>query len=636
MTVLGDGTAALYDTGPVPGPGGWPVTYEQVATGNLPVVDPPSPIPRLSAGLRLHGEYQGSGFTEPRYIARRGDGQVVQLSRLLYLVASSVDGVRDAEAIAHRVSARFGREVSGENIRYLVEKKLEPLGVTVPEGQEDDEVDAPRSDLLLALKGHRVIFNERRTARIARSLAWLHRPVVVALVLASAVGMDVWLFGFFGAIEPVLEVLDQPVLILVVFVLTVASLVFHEFGHASACRYGGARPGCIGCGLFLIWPSMYTDVTDVYRIGRAGRLRTDLGGVYFNIVFMLAMAGAYFATGAQFFLATVYLGHFEILEQLMPAVRLDGYYILGDLAGVPDLYGKIKPILLALVPGPRGDKAREEVAGLKKSARAIVATWVLTMVPLIIGELGYALWNLPRILTTMTRSLTEQLVGTGSAFVAGKIVEGLVGTIGSVMLLCPMAGVVYLSVKIGGRLFRAAKRTTAGRPRLRLAVCALALAGLTGLSYAWVSGVTPKPLPKQPPIAPILQPGVPTEEPPARQATTPDRPTDSGTPSDPAAGAPTASAGASAGPSPTETSREASASASPSASAPGGPGGASRSPVPSSGGTVADPVPSPSDGPGTTEPEPSPSPSESIPESPTPSPSPPPASDSPSPAPATS
>jgi hypothetical protein len=31
------------------------------------------PVPRLSAGLRLLGEYQGSGFIEPRYIARRGD-----------------------------------------------------------------------------------------------------------------------------------------------------------------------------------------------------------------------------------------------------------------------------------------------------------------------------------------------------------------------------------------------------------------------------------------------------------------------------------------------------------------------------------------------------------------------------------
>ncbi|MEU6416281.1 hypothetical protein [Streptomyces spiralis] len=617
MTVLGDGAPTLHDTGPVPGPGGWPVTYEQVATGTLPVVEqqPPPLVPRLSAGLRLHGEYQGSGFTEPKYIARRGDGQVVQLSRLLYLVASSVDGVRDAETIAHRVSARFGREVSGENIRYLVENKLEPLGVTVPDGQESEEVDAPRSDLLLALKGHRVIFNERRTAKIARTFAWLHRPAVVALVLASAVVMDVWLFGFFGAIEPVLEVLDQPVLILIVFVLTVASLVFHEFGHASACRYGGAHPGCIGCGLFLIWPSMYTDVTDVYRIGRGGRLRTDLGGVYFNVVFMLAMAGAYFATGAPFFLAAVYLGHFEILEQLMPAVRLDGYYILGDLAGVPDLYGKIKPILLGLVPGRRGRAARKEVAGLKKSARTIVATWVLTMVPLIVGELGYALWNLPRIITTMIRSLTEQIVGTGSAFVDGRIVEGLVGLIGCVMLLCPMAGVVYLSVKLGGRLFRAAKRATAGRPVLRLAVCALTLAGLGGLGYAWVSGMTPQPLPKKPPIAPILQPGVSTQEPQPRHASTPGGPS-SGEPSGGASAVPSGTAGtASAGTTGPSDGPSASASGSAAASASESGAGsvepsATRREVPSGEGTAGEPAPSVSAG--GSAPEVSPTASESV------------------------
>ncbi|MFD9796362.1 hypothetical protein ACFWXK_36020 [Streptomyces sp. NPDC059070] len=614
MAVLGEGAAVWYDTGtPVPGPGGLPVAYTDV-TSDAPQTaggaDGAPPVPRLSTGLQLHGEYQGSGFTDPKYIARRADGQVVQLSRLLYLLAQSIDGVRDVETLSHRVSARFGREVSTDNVRYLIERKLDPLGVTVPEGLREDEVRAPRSDLLLALKGHRVIFDERRVARIAALLAWLHRPKAVVLALAVAAVMDVWLFGYFGAMRPVLEVLDQPVLLLVVFGLTVASLVFHEFGHASACRYGGARPGCIGCGLFLIWPSMYTDVTDVYRIGRAGRLRTDLGGVYFNVVFMLAMAGAYFATGQAFFLAAVYLGHFEILEQLMPAVRLDGYYILGDLAGVPDLYGKIRPILLSLCPGAKGRRARAEVADLKRSARLIVATWVLTMVPLIVAELGYGAWNLPRIATTMIRSLVDQLAGTGGAFADGEIASGLVGVIGCVMLLCPMAGVVYLCAKLGGRAGRAAKRSTAGRPALRAALCAVVLVALSGLGYAWVSGLTPKPLPKQAPLAPILQPGVSAAPAPVRH--TPPRRPHRPRPT-PAASRPAARHAA---PGPAATHRPTTAPA--------------KTPHPSPTPRPATTAPSPTTGPAAAPPPPSTSPA--APPSPGPSPSAPP----PSPAPSTS
>ena len=44
------------------------------------------------------------------------------------------------------------------------------------------------------------------------------------------------------------------------------------------------RPGVMGAGLYLVWPAFYTDVTDSYRLGRGGRLRTDLGGLYFNAI----------------------------------------------------------------------------------------------------------------------------------------------------------------------------------------------------------------------------------------------------------------------------------------------------------------------------------------------------------------
>ncbi|MGW5201671.1 hypothetical protein [Streptomyces spiralis] len=467
-----------------------------------------APVPRLSQGLQLLGEYQGSGFTERRYIVRRGDGQVIQLSRLLYLVVAGVDGVRDAEAISHRVSGRYGAEVSTENVVHLVEHKLTPLGITVPFDGDAQEVSAPRSDLLLALRGHKVIFHEAQVARIAAALAWLHHPLVVALVLAGAIVMDVWLFAVHGAITPVLQVLEQPLWMLILFALTVASLLFHEFGHASACRYGGAVPGKIGCGIFLIWPSMYTDVTDVYRIGRTGRLRTGLGGVYFNVVFMLALTAGYLLTGQPFFLAAIYLAHFEVLEQLFPVVRLDGYYILGDMAGVPDLYGKVKPILLSMLPGRR--RAAAQLVGLKCSARTVVTLWVLTMVPLLLAEAAYVLWNLPRLLATAVRGLKGQCLGTYAAFTDGHIAAGLVAVIGTLMLLCPLAGGAYLAGRLSARLWRAAARASEGRPVVRVALAGAVAAAGAVLVTAWVQGLTPQPLPEAAPVTPALQPGRPT------------------------------------------------------------------------------------------------------------------------------
>ena len=95
------------------------------------------------------------------------------------------------------------------------------------------------------------------------------------------------------------HVIEHPSIALALFGLTAVSLAFHELGHAAACRYSGGRPGAIGVGVFVVWPAFYTDVTDSYRLPRAGRLRTDLGGMYFNAVFCLALVAAYLATGFE-------------------------------------------------------------------------------------------------------------------------------------------------------------------------------------------------------------------------------------------------------------------------------------------------------------------------------------------------
>jgi putative peptide zinc metalloprotease protein len=415
---------------------------------------PAGAVLKPTAGLRLLGEYQGSGFTEPVYLVRRGDGQVIQLSRLLYLVAIAItDGGDEAERVASRVAAELGRDVTADNIRYLVAGKLAPLGVVLDLSQEARPVPGraavvPRKSTLLGLRLRGVLLGPRAAAAVGDALAWLHYPPLVAVVLAAFAAFQVWLFAVHGAIAPLIAVLSQPVLFLAVTALMLVSMVFHEFGHASACRFGGARPGHIGFGLYLVWPSLYTDVTDAYRLSRTARLRTDLGGVYFNAVFALVMACCYAATGQPAFLAVAFLGNFEIAQQLVPVVRFDGYFILGDLAGVADLFGLLVPVMASLAPGAAARRIAAPAEGLRRGPRVAVTAWVLASVPVLAVIGGYTLWHLPAMVVTAVHSFSAGLGAAKAAFAAGHLAAGLAGGLTVVFLLLPAAGLAYLFARI--------------------------------------------------------------------------------------------------------------------------------------------------------------------------------------------
>jgi hypothetical protein len=83
-----------------------------------------SPVPRLADGVELLGEYQGSGYAQPPSLVRRPDGQVIQMSRLLYQVTCRIDGSRDPGAIADLVSEDLGLSLNGDQVRHLITSKL--------------------------------------------------------------------------------------------------------------------------------------------------------------------------------------------------------------------------------------------------------------------------------------------------------------------------------------------------------------------------------------------------------------------------------------------------------------------------------------------------------------------------------
>ena len=446
----------------------------------LPPADAPGSgrVHRLADGVELLGEYKGSGYAQPPSLVRRADGQVIQMSPLLYRVACRIDGSRDLDAIAELVSADLGRFLTADQVRYLITAKLLPLGVVAAEGAP---AAAPKANPLLALRARGTLLSERAANAAGALLTPLFRGPVVVAVVISIVAVDWWLFAVHGLGGGARQVLRDPTDLLIVLGLSLVSAVFHECGHAAGCRYGGARPGKIGVGIYLVWPAFFTNVTDSYRLSR-GRLRTDFGGLYFNAVFMLALAGIYVATSSEVLLLVIAFTHLEMLEQLMPFVRFDGYFILSDLIGVPDLFARIVPVLRSAVSTGRRDP---RVTGLRRSARSMVTAWVLCVIPLLTFSIGYLVLYLPAIDRALWRSASLQAHLMTAAVHGHRYAMAAVDVVGIALVTLSLAGSLYVVAGLARRLTALARRWSAGRPARRLLAGAAGLAVLTGLAAFW-------------------------------------------------------------------------------------------------------------------------------------------------------
>jgi putative peptide zinc metalloprotease protein len=446
--------------------------------------------PSLSPGVELIGEYEGSGFKDPRSLVRRPDGQILQFPPLLYELLRSLNGTRDLEEIAKLTSDRVQRQLSADDIGFLLEEKLRPQGVLV--AADGTSLELKRPDPFLAFRYRIGVISERAAARLGTPLAPLFRPLVLLVMAVGLVLADWWLFFDQGVAQPLRQILYHPGWFLPLLGAVVVCAAFHEIGHATACRYGGARPGRMGCGLYLAWPAFYTDVSDAYRLNRRGRLRTDLGGVYFNVVIIVVATGVYLTDHSlQVLILLVVIEHMEIAHQLLPVIRLDGYYVVSDLTGVPDLFARIGPVLRSLLFWRKPDSS---VTVLKGWVRAAVSAWVLIVVPLLVLELLIVLIHLPRILSTSWDSAGRLAGETRRAFDTGRAFDAVSDAVQILVLAIPIAGLVLMIVQLFRKLATWAWRTTRKRPARRVAaLAALGAAGVV-LALSWIPGHNYQPI----------------------------------------------------------------------------------------------------------------------------------------------
>ena len=260
----------------------------------------------------------------------------------------------------------------------------------------------------------------------------------------------------------------------------VLSAAFHEIGHGAGLRYGGGVVRAMGVGIYLIYPVFYTDITDGYRLGRGAKLRASLGGFYFNLIFSLGVLGLYFLTGQEYLLLVMALIDIEIIYQMLPFVRMDGYWILADLTGIPDFFSQMGGFVRSLLGKDKG-----EMPELKPWAKVVFVLYTIIVVPLIALLLFLAFKTFPSILATALDSASKLAGSAGEGLSRGDAVAVIAAVLQILILALQVVGLGYVIFSVLRRVFVGLWKWGSGSPVRRMASAAGSAAIVAFLAFLW-------------------------------------------------------------------------------------------------------------------------------------------------------
>lgn len=205
---------------------------------------------------------------------------------------------------------------------------------------------------------HKDFISATMLGRCSDVLKHLFVPWLVVTVVAVFTGLEAAYFLHFRDMVEQTSVNIYMIAGLYLF-LALSSLI-HEFGHAAACRYYGMPHGNIGLGLYLNLPVFYTDVTHVWKLSCRQRCVVNFGGVYFQMLLLIPMLIIAIVKGWGVLDYMLLLMNFNFALTLNPFFKFDGYWMMTDLLGIPNLRKKGNEWMKYFFNKVRGRKTTEQ------------------------------------------------------------------------------------------------------------------------------------------------------------------------------------------------------------------------------------------------------------------------------------
>ncbi len=198
------------------------------------------------------------------------------------------------------------------------------------------------------------IVSPERIKRVISPLVVLFNPLAFKMVFAAVLLINGTYFGLlkFEMLTTSTAFEHTNALQYVIYgVCLFLCLFFHEIGHAVAAIYYKITPKNIGFGLYFVFPALYCDLTEIWKLERKERIVINIAGIYFqllvNSILVLALITLPVSDIFAFFLEKLILVNIIIsIYNINPFFKFDGYWIYSDFFDIPNLrrrsYGLIR------------------------------------------------------------------------------------------------------------------------------------------------------------------------------------------------------------------------------------------------------------------------------------------------------
>lgn len=273
-----------------------------------------------------------------------GSSDYVPLNEREFFIWSLMDGKRDVRDIMTELFYTFGSLDAGAVKDLIGRLKGAGLVKVVPSSRLRVAMESSQSSISRLLK-----FKDPdgwvTKVYDKGGFILVNRFMFVFYMVMSVLGIAV--FGHYENIGklPYSQFLKHPVISASAVIASVILITcVHELFHAMACKKFGRRVNGFGFALSDgFYPNVYTDVSDMYLASRKERFFVSLSGPLSTVALAAAMFIPVLVFSGQKWAELFYeMGRLNLLIGLMTIypfqfLKMDGYYMLVDLLGFPNL-----------------------------------------------------------------------------------------------------------------------------------------------------------------------------------------------------------------------------------------------------------------------------------------------------------